>query len=254
MSTQTGHPPANANRHGLGAGYYGPALFGPSSIGALAEGQQARAAVQDVLRRLEPDDYGRYLTEFLRAGEAACGASWRYADICTACWAAARLIRPGRYLEIGVRRGRSMAMVAAAAPQCELLGFDLWLAGYAGMENPGKELVLRELAKLGHQGGAAFIDGDSHATLKAYFAAHPTASFDLVTVDGDHGEAGAAEDLEDVLPHVAVGGAVVFDDIAHPKHLYLAEVWRRALAGRPNFRDWRFDELGFGVALAVRME
>ena len=31
------------------------------------------------------------------------------------------------YLEIGVRRGRSMAMVASQAPDCSMLGFDLWV-------------------------------------------------------------------------------------------------------------------------------
>jgi hypothetical protein len=37
--------------------------------------------------------------------------------------------------------------------------------------------------------------------------------FDLITVDGDHTALGTWWDLADVLPHVAVGGALVFDDL-----------------------------------------
>ena len=41
--------------------------------------------------------------------------------------AAARLVRPRRYLEIGVFRGRSLAVVASQALECELYCFDLWI-------------------------------------------------------------------------------------------------------------------------------
>jgi predicted O-methyltransferase YrrM len=207
-----------------------------------------------VLELLEPDDYGLYLSGFLRAGMRACQGYWRYADICSACWAAAMLIKPRRYLEIGVRRGRSMSMVAMAAPGCDIIGFDMWLADYAGMQNPGKEFVAAEVAKTGHTGRLEFVDGDSHVTLSEYFSQNPDVHFDLVTVDGDHSEEGAAQDLAQVLPRISVGGVVVFDDIAHPQHPYLASVWRRAMAAHESYRDWTFDELGFGVALAMRMK
>lgn len=233
--------------------FYGPNLCGPSTLGAAALAPQSLAAVLAVLEVLEPDDYSVFLSAYLREGMRRYGEFWRYADICTVCLAAATLLKPRTYLEIGVRRGRSMAMAASAAPDCDLTGFDLWIENYAGMDNPGKELVERELDKLGHRGKRRFIDGDSHVTLKAYFLEHPEAAFDLVVVDGDHTDQGAAEDLRDVLPHVALGGVLVFDDIAHPAHPYLDGVWRDALAADGRFRDWRFEELGFGVALAVRM-
>lgn len=235
-----------------GEDYYGPSSCGPSSVGSLAVSPESRRAVLSVLDLLEPDDYSEYLAGFLRHGIDAYGEYWRYADICTAIWAAAKLLRPSTYMEIGVRRGRSMAMVASAAPACALIGFDMWLPGYAGMENPGKELVMREVAKTGHTGSLAFVEGDSHETLKTFFQANPNALFDLVTVDGDHSAEGAAQDLADVLPHVSVGGAVVFDDIAHPKHLYLENVWQAAMDAHPEFRDWTFGEVGFGVAVAIR--
>ena len=46
-------------------------------------------------------------------GRGKAGGDWRYADILTVLAAACDLIRPRSYLEIGVRRGRSMAMVAS---------------------------------------------------------------------------------------------------------------------------------------------
>lgn len=234
--------------------YYAPALCGPSTIGALASAPESQRAVLAVLELLEPDDYGIYLSGFIRAGMQAYQNYWRYADICTACWSAARLIKPRNYLEIGVRRGRSMSMVAMAAPECDMIGFDMWPADYAGMHNPGKAFVAAEVAKTGHAGSLEFVDGNSHVTLVEYFSQNPDAHFDLATVDGDHTEEGAAQDLAELLPRISVGGVVVFDDIAHPKHPGLASVWRRAMAAHENFRDWTFDELGFGVALAMRMK
>ena len=45
---------------------------------------------------------------------------------CFAAWLA-RELQPETYLEVGVRRGFSMAMVAARSPQVEIYGFDLWV-------------------------------------------------------------------------------------------------------------------------------
>jgi len=53
--------------------------------------------------------------------------------------------------------------------------------------------------------------------------------FDLITVDGDHSEEGAFDDLLNVIPHLNVGGILVFDDIAHPTHPYLLGVWKKTL-------------------------
>ena len=76
--------------------------------------------------------------------------------------------------------------------------------------------------------------------------------FDLITVDGDHSEVGAWEDLITVIPRLATGGVLVFDDIAHPAHPYLLGVWRRALARFPFLSGHEFTETGYGVAFAVR--
>ncbi|MEX2644202.1 MAG: class I SAM-dependent methyltransferase [Acetobacterales bacterium] len=202
---------------------------------------------------LIPDDYTRYLAAYYRDGLERFGDDWVYADIVTVLLCLAETIRPRRYLEIGVRRGRSACAVAAAAPTAELALFDMWVAGYAGMDNPGPALVRSELAKVGHRGAVRFIDGDSRITLPEHFAQDGAPTYDLITVDGDHSDEGAARDLCAVLPHLSVGGAVVFDDIAHPAHPGLAAVWHGLVAGDRRFSSWEFRDAGYGVGFAVRL-
>jgi predicted O-methyltransferase YrrM len=221
-------------------------------LGARALAAETARTVLATLETLAPDDYLRYVTGFFRAGLDRFGDAWRYADITTALAAAAALVKPTSYLEIGVRRGRSMAVVAAACPDCSLLGFDLWIEGYAGMDNPGPELVRAELARVGHRGPLELIDGDSHQTVRRYLRQHPDSYFDLITVDGDHSERGAAQDLADVLPRLKVGGVLVFDDTVHPEFPHLAKVWQREVGRHPDMRCWSFGELGFGVSAAIR--
>jgi hypothetical protein len=72
------------------------------------------------------------------------------------------------------------------------------------------------------------------------------------TVDGDHSEEGAFDDLYAVIPHLSVGGILVFDDIAHPAHPYLLGVWRKVLAEFPFLAGYEYTAAGFGVAFAIR--
>lgn len=226
-------------------------LLSPSMIAAKARSRQTLTSVVDILKRLTADEYVKYLLQFYPQGLDRV-EDWSYVDLPTILLAATQLTQPRAYLEIGVRRGRSMAMVAAHQPSCDLYGFDMWVQGYAGMENPGPDFVRKEIKSLGHKGKLEFVDGDSHETLPRFFAQHPELFFDIITVDGDHSEAGAEQDLLDVLPRLSVGGVLVFDDISHPSHMYLKEVWLRTVASNPRFATWQYDELGPGIAIAVR--
>jgi predicted O-methyltransferase YrrM len=76
----------------------------------------------------------------------------------------------------------------------------------------------------------------------------------MITVDGDHSEAGARADLETVMPRLKVGGALVFDDISNPSHPGLARVWRDVVETLPSYSTFAFTELGFGVGVAIRHE
>jgi len=232
--------------------WYSPVLIGADVIGQAARSREMLEAAESVLGALTPDPYVRYLQAFYSAGRERFGDSWGYADITTVLTAAGRLAQPRHYLEIGVRRGRSLAMVAAANPHCNIVGFDMWMADYAGIENPGPDFVRAEIEGLGHKGRLEFVDGNSHETVPAYFASHPDAWFDLITVDGDHTPDGAAQDLRDVITRLAVGGVLVFDDIVHPAHAELAGVWREVVGSDPRFSTWMYGDVGYGVAVAVR--
>jgi predicted O-methyltransferase YrrM len=71
-------------------------------------------------------------------------------------------------------------------------------------------------------------------------------------VDGDHTRRGAAKDLRAVLPRLRVGGVLVFDDVRHPAHPELHTVWEETVAADRRYATWRYDDTGYGVALAVR--
>jgi predicted O-methyltransferase YrrM len=232
--------------------WYPPVMIGAAAIGARVVAVQQIQAGRDLLSLLEPDEYCQYLLKFYDEGLRRFGASWGYADIITVLLTLSELLHPRRYLEIGVRRGRSVCAVASRTPDCDFVMFDMWIQDYAGMENPGPGLVETELAKVGYRGSAAFVDGDSHETLPQFFAANPGMTFDMITVDGDHSDEGAAQDLRDVLPHLAIGGAVVFDDICHPQHPGLGRVWKRLVVDDPRFSTWSYDEAGYGVGFGIR--
>jgi predicted O-methyltransferase YrrM len=232
--------------------WYSPLMVSAAMVGAEAQRRQRIEGARALLLRLTPDDYARFMTDYYAQGLARFGDAWVFADIVTVLLALTEWLKPRRYLEVGVRRGRSACAVASLAPTCTLALFDMWVENYAGMANPGADFVRAELARIGHRGDAVFVDGDSHATLKRYFRDNPDAVFDLITIDGDHSEAGATEDIRDVLPHLAIGGALVLDDIAHPAHPELSRVWHGVIENEPRFSTWMFDGIGYGVGFALR--
>ncbi len=86
---------------------------------------------------------------------------------CFACWLAQEL-KPRTYLEVGVRRGFSMAMVAARCPEVEVYGFDSWVPGYGSVENAGPVFVRAEMRQIGNTMPIHFAEGGSHGTLLAF--------------------------------------------------------------------------------------
>ncbi len=243
---------ASYRREGEGIDYYDGVVIGVGTIGERAVDPATARAALGTLEGLEEDDYLSYLRGFVETGRRLGGERWRYADIVTALFAAAELLEPDSYLEIGVRRGRSMATVASRAPRCTIVGVDMWQEDYGGMANPGPDHVRGELEKVGYEGEVEFVSGNSHEVLPRLFRERPELSFDLITVDGDHTRRGARRDLLDVLPRLRVGGALVLDDTRHPAHPGLHDVWERTVAADRRYATWEFDEVGYGVALAVR--
>jgi predicted O-methyltransferase YrrM len=229
-----------------------PVQISAQTVMRLATSFGTLDAVSGIMEKLTSDDYLDYLRAYYATGQSKFGPSWHYADLLTVLHAASSLLMPRNYLEIGVRRGRSLAVVSSVSPSCDLHGFDMWVADYAGMPNPGPEFVAQELSNLGHCGTVQFVSGDSHETVPRYFAEHPELKFDMINVDGDHSESGARDDLETVLPKLAVGGILVLDDITHPQHEYLETVWDDVIGNDPRFSTAKYRDLGYGVAVAIR--
>lgn len=234
--------------------WYPPVMIGAAAIGqAIARDCEIYIhRALDIMSRLEPDAYLQYLNGYYREGLRRFGRDWGYADIVTAVLGLSERLKPESYLEIGVRRGRSVCSVASIRPNIDIAMFDMWVTNYAGMDNPGETHVRAELDKFGHKGKREFINGNSHVTLKKYFADNPNAYFDMITVDGDHSNLGAAEDIADVLPRLSIGGCVVFDDTCNPNVAGLSEVWRRMVADNPRFAAYTYSDVGYGIGFAIR--
>lgn len=162
----------------------------------------------------------------------------------------ARQVVPSTFLEVGVRRGWSTAAVAMASPDCQIYAFDEWHENYGGSANPGPQFVQSELSKLGYNKPIVFINGDSHKTLSKFFSENDE-KFDMVLIDGDHSVEGAHQDLMDTMPHINIGGVMVFDDIVDCEGLQ--GVWDSLIKSFPNFRYFSFRENKPGVACAVRI-
>ena len=234
------------------ANYYGTVLLNPTTLARIATAPKTWQELLAFHGGLATDEYVEYLHAFYQESLRRFAENWFYLDIVNVLYAAAKTLQPANYLEIGVRRGRSVCTVAHGCPTVNIVACDMWQANYAGMENPGPEFVAAELQRNGFAGEVKFINGDSHETLPQFFAENPERTFDLITVDGDHSAEGALADLCTVIPRLALGGILVFDDIAHPDHPYLRQVWRTALAQHPGLSGFEFAELGYGVAFAIR--
>jgi len=189
----------------------------------------------------------------------------------------AELIQPRTYLEVGSRRGWSLAQVFAACPTVAAHVFELWQAGYGGTAQGSPYYIrdkIRQVIGPERDLNLTFVSGSSHDTLPEFFAQSTgEMTFDLITVDGDHSRLGAWWDLTDLFPHVAVGGALVFDDLEHPgdedlgyplpTSLYarepmpaplssLLDVWQQMQIEYPNFWFLSSPVLKYRAGVAYR--
>jgi len=221
------------------------------TLGHAAMSEEAATSVAAVLERLAPCDDLAVKQLFYGWAQGSFHGHWRYADLFTTLWTAATFIRPASYLEIGVRRGWSAAVVGSVAPECAIYGFDLWTPDYNGSPNPGPDFVVCELEAAGHEGAVTLVSGDSYLTVPDFLRQHPGLYFDLVTIDGDKSVRGVASDLANVLPRLKVGGIVVCDDLALVPTL--RRVWEKIIERDGRYVHWEFRDAGSGVVAAIRI-
>jgi len=122
-------------------------------------------------------------------------------------WAAARQFK--RILEIGFDSGSSALAFLRACPDANVFSVDI----DGERTQVGRDLIAR--SGEGHR--HAFVHADSREYLKSLAQAGET--FDCIYVDGDHLYDVAKADLENALPLLAPGGAILADD-ADPSHAH----------------------------------
>lgn len=164
-----------------------------------------------------------------------------------------RRFRVRHYLEIGVRDGDSLRVVLEEAGQhLESVWLaDLWGSDYGGTGRGSHAHIEQLLQDFGFDGRPVFLDGDSRNTLPALLPQKARA-FDLVLVDGDHSEAVGLADLRNAWPLVRPGGTLLFHDITHPEHLYLADVFDAFVAGIDNVSEHRQILEPYGVGIICK--
>lgn len=141
------------------------------------------------------------------------------------------LIKPASYLEVGVREGDSLKYVLRHAMPSRLYLCDDWGVAAGGTGRGSHDHIQAMLDDQALAVNPVYIDGNSHVLLKEI---HTT--FQMITVDGDHSEQGATQDLFDCWRLLETNGFLFFDDIYHPMHLYLNDVLNRFLDGVANSR------------------
>lgn len=161
--------------------------------------------------------------------------------------------QPLSYLEIGVRTGASMVQVLHNAAPERVTGVDLWTGNYALLPNH-REFTEGQLGRYQYETGRKtnieLIQGDSHILLKNMITQGQ--KYDLITVDGDHSDQGAMEDLEDAYQLLYEKGIIVFDDIIHPSFKSLLEVIREFVRRHPDLQLVLNTSQDNGVALLLR--
>lgn len=143
----------------------------------------------------------------------------------------AALMQPVSYLEVGVREGDSMVCVLKACVPMRLYLCDDWGTAAGGTGRGNHAHIQAMLDDQALNVNPVFLDGNSHELLKKV-----EVTFQMITVDGDHSELGAAEDLKDCWPLLELNGFLFFDDIFHEQHMYLNDVLNRFLHDTPDAR------------------
>lgn len=232
---------------------FDPIIYTPKYISEEMSLTSYNQEIFEILNNQKDEPYLNFLKEFYQEISIKHKTKSSYVDLIKVLHVISKLIKPESYLEIGVRRGRSMSIVARNSPNCDLYAFDMWIKNYTGVDNPGQKFVEDELKKVNHFGSVKFFNGDSKLTIPKFKKDYPNNYFDIICVDGDHSYLGASTDLKNVLEIIKIGGFLIFDDTNSFEHPFLKNVWKKNVKNKSNFITKEFNEHGLGVSIAVRI-
>ena len=157
------------------------------------------------------------------------------------------------YFEVGTSEGKSLKTVVENSKDLKKIGScDIWKDKYGGTDRGNHNHIVDLLNEIGYKGEVEFFDGDSHKILPTIMHdENHIEKYDLVLVDGDHSLEGNRQDLIECWPMVKPGGCIIFDDITHPKHLFLEEVfdiWVKENIDDISDHKKYHDHHGWGIA------
>ena len=245
LNKHTTHVYKNAN-------WFDPLIVGPTTFKHNCSSSETIRAVVKHLNEIDQDEFSEAIIDFYTNGLKRFGDSWKYADLLTTLQTISSMIQVDSYLEVGVRRGRSMTIVARNNLDVSIVGVDLWIEDYVGIENPGPEFVQQQLNRVGHIGDVVFISGDSRKELKKLKGRKNKPQFDLINIDGGHTRAIARKDLKNSIDLLKIGGIIVFDDTNNPYLNRLDQVWDQVIGNSNRFLSYSFSEIGYGVSFAIK--
>jgi len=232
---------------------FDPIIFTPNYIYHEATKAEYNLEIINFLDNQISEPYLEFLKRYYKVIGKSHARHSTYIDLIKILYVISKLIKPENYLEVGVRRGRSMSIVAKNSLNCDMFGFDKWTKNYSGVENPGHKIVEEELKKINHSGAVNFFDGDSKTSIPKFKKNYPKIYFDMICIDGDHTYKGAQKDLLNVIDMVKIGGYLIFDDTNSFEHPFLKDVWNKVVKGRDNYITQEYNEHGLGVSIAVRL-
>ena len=232
---------------------FDPIIYTPDFIYDEIKSPLYNKEIAKILNSQQDEPYVRFVQKYYKTISLKHKKHSNYVDMIKVLHIISKLIKPENYLEIGVRRGRSISIVANNSPSCDLYAFDMWIKNYTNVENPGPRIVKKELKKINHRGKIHFFNGNSRKTIPQFKLKNQNIFFDLICVDGDHSFYGAAVDLRNTIEMLKIGGYLIFDDTNSFEHPFLKNVWKNTFKNRDDFITKEFNELGLGVSIATRI-
>lgn len=156
-------------------------------------------------------------------------------------------LQPRRILEIGTARGGTLLIWSSLARE-RVISCDL-------VHRAAQRSLLEALPPPGSKCRVTLLTGDSHAAAFKQRVARELngQQVDFLFIDGDHTEAGVAQDYADYKEFVRPGGIIAFHDIIESQPLPDNQVyhfWKKVKAGQnvEEFID-NPQQCGFGIGI-----